>query len=139
VRVIVTGSRDWDDPRVVREAIVSRLRVLPNRTDTTIVHGAARGVDNIAAFEANMLGFRVEPHPADWDEHDRDGVSGVRCLCRDHAPVCPAAGPRRNEAMARLGADLCLAFPNGPSPGTTDMIRRAGQHGIPVEIIGEFA
>jgi hypothetical protein len=95
-------------------------------------------VDRIAAHEANMLGFRVEPIMAAWNDHDRDGVSGVRCRCDDGATVCPAAGPRRNEKMARRGADLCLAFPNGSSAGTDDMIRRAQRHGIPVEVMRDY-
>lgn len=75
------------------------------------------GVDRIAYQEAQKLGLLVEPHPAFWDAHP--GRS---------------AGFVRNEEMAALGADLCIAFWDGRSNGTYDMIQRATRHGIPTEI-----
>ena len=80
--------------------------------EPTIVHGDARGADRLAADVAMSHGFWVEAHPAQWT---RDGN---------------AAGPKRNEMLAKLGADLCIAFPGGR--GTADMVRRAEKHGIPV-------
>ena len=118
VRVIVCGSRGWHD----RGRITDRLAPLPD--DTVIVVGynpakdTPKGVDRIAYQEAQKLGLLVEPHPADWD-----GPDGKR------------AGFVRNEEMARLGADLCIAFWDGRSSGTADMMRRAEQHGIAVEVI----
>jgi len=109
VRVIVCGSRGWTDPGPVQEA----LAALP--AESTVVHGAARGADSIAARIAVDLGLPVEAHPAQWDKWGR------------------SAGPRRNAEMAALGADLCLAFRlTGPSPGTDDMVRRCRALGIPV-------
>jgi hypothetical protein len=40
----------------------------------------------------------------------------------------------RNEEMAALGADLCIAFWDGRSTGTKDMVDRAYDHGIEVEL-----
>jgi hypothetical protein len=37
--------------------------------------------------------------------------------------------------MAELGADLCIAFWDGRSKGTSHMIETARSHEIPVEII----
>lgn len=110
-RVIVCGSRRWRD----RNRIATRLFDLP--TDTTIVHGAAQGADRIAHQEAEKLGLLVEPHPAEW------GSLGKR------------AGLVRNEVMAGLGADLCIAFWDGRSTGTQHMIEQARKRDIPVEII----
>lgn len=111
MRVIVCGSRKWRD----RDKIVARLADLPG--DTVVVHGNAAGADRIAHQEAQKLGLLVEPHPADWRQYGK------------------AAGPMRNEDMAAVGADLCIAFWDGTSAGTADMIRRADRRGIPVEVV----
>jgi len=118
-RIIVCGSRTWRD----REAIASRFYDLDRNTKgpwptVVIVHGGARGADRIAADEAAKAGFIVEPHPADWGRYGK------------------AAGPIRNEEMAKLGADLCIAFWDLASSGTRDMVDRALAHGINVEIHG---
>lgn len=81
----------------------------------TIVHGAARGADLLAAHVAEELGYEVEAHPAQWDLHGR------------------SAGFIRNEAMAQSDVDLVIAFPGGR--GTADMIRRAESYSIPVRRI----
>lgn len=115
-RVIVCGSRHWTD----RNRIADRLFELSlehENLDCTIVHGYAKGADRIAGQEALKIGLLVEEHPADWNRH------GNR------------AGPIRNTKMAELGAVLCIAFWDGGSVGTKDMIAKAKKHGIPVEII----
>lgn len=115
MRVIVCGSRRWTD----RKAIADRLAdlVLEHAPDyPVIVHGAARGADRIAEDEAGKAGLVTEPHPADWDRHGK------------------RAGVIRNEEMAALGANLCIAFWDGQSTGTADMLERARKHGIPTEV-----
>ncbi len=111
MRVIVCGSRQWANYQTVYD----RLALLP--PDTVVVHGAARGADSAAETAADTLGLQVERHPADWNRHGK------------------AAGPIRNTKMAALGADLLIAFWDGDSRGTANMIARAKQHGIPVEVI----
>lgn len=113
-RVIVCGSRKWTD----REAISSRLFDLG---PSIIVHGNAAGADRIAGQEAQKLGLLVEPHPADWERHGNQ------------------AGPIRNNEMALAGADLCIAFWDGQSAGTKDMMARAKLRGIPVEVVTSSA
>jgi hypothetical protein len=111
MRVIVCGSRTWKNDKV----ICRRLLDLPR--GTIIVHGNAKGADQIAASVAYRIGLKVESHPANWDEHHR------------------AAGPIRNKLMASLGADLCIAFWDGKSKGTKNMIETARKHDIHVDII----
>jgi hypothetical protein len=110
MRVIVCGSREWTD----REAIADRLFDLP--PGSTIVHGGAKGADRIAAQEGQKLGHFIEVHPAFWDTHGK------------------RAGVIRNELMAGLGADLCIAFWDGRSRGTSHMVDAAEKRGIPVEL-----
>jgi len=117
IRVIVCGSRHWRD----RKKIVDRLYLL--HAATVIVVGynpdkdTPKGADRIAYQEAQKLGLAVEPHPAEWDVYGK------------------AAGAIRNKEMAEGGAKLCLAFWDGLSSGTLDMINQAVKRGIPVEVI----
>lgn len=117
MRVIVCGSRHWRD----REKITNRLAGLP--IVVTVVVGynpekdTPKGADRIAYQEAQKLGLAVEPHPAAWELHGK------------------GAGFVRNREMAEGGAILCLAFWDGLSSGTLDMMTQAVKRGIPVEVI----
>ena len=112
MRVIVCGSRDWHDVDAIRRALAR----LPFPHETVIVHGDARGADKQAGEIARTMGFRVEAHPAEWSKWGR------------------IAGPKRNQKMLDLGADLVLAFQLNASTGTNDMILKAARAGVPVEI-----
>ncbi len=114
MRVIVCGSRDMPN----RGRVWAALDKL--RRPVVIVHGACKtGADEHTrnwCYEMRNEGVTEEAHPADWG--------------RGHC-----AGPERNSRMAKLGADVCLAFWNGRSNGTCDMIRKATAAGIPVRVI----
>lgn len=114
-RVLVTGSRDWDDELTVETALAVAVY---QQVPAVIVHGACRtGADAIASRwtrRHRAIGLTEEAHPALWQWHGN------------------AAGPRRNAAMVNLGADLCLAFIRGGSPGATHTARLAERAGIPV-------
>jgi hypothetical protein len=125
-RILVTGSRAWDDWVTVWTALEDAIEEAyrKGRREYVVVHGGAKGADQIAAdFCEDQAGWyddyanqvlAVERHPADWDKHGK------------------AAGPIRNQAMVDLGADVCLAFQIGDSRGTADCIRRAEKAGIPI-------
>lgn len=116
-RVIVCGSRGWHDRQRIQDRFADLvLEDFPGE-NIVIVHGAARGADRIAADEAGKSGLYVESHPADWGQYGK------------------SAGFKRNEEMASLGADLCLAFWDGRSNGTTHMMSMAEKYRIPVEVI----
>jgi hypothetical protein len=113
-RLLVTGSRTWDDAAVIEDALAVILARHPE--GVLLVHRACpRGADAIAAaYAARTAGYRIEAHPADWRRHGR------------------AAGQLRNAEMTALGADGCIAFLQGASPGTAATIRLARVAGIPV-------
>lgn len=127
-RILVTGSRDWTDTRVIADGLIAAIEHGPDDLfghhpthgaylhwgQITVVHGAARGADRFAARIARAWGMVVEPHPADWKTHGR------------------AAGHRRNAHMVALGADVCIAFPLGASRGTRGCMALAEAAGIPV-------
>lgn len=104
-RIIICGGRTYADRARVAAVLEEYAAAKP-----TIVHGGARGADTLADREARARGLRVETFAAHWDVHGK------------------AAGPIRNEAMVRAGADLVIAFAGGT--GTADCLRRAKQAGI---------
>lgn len=102
MRLLVTGSRDWED----YDHILRIFEGFPK--DTLLVHGGARGADKLAHRAALELGWpEPEVHEADWNGLGR------------------RAGAVRNQEMVDAGADLCLAFPLEQSKGTWDCIQRA--------------
>jgi hypothetical protein len=124
MRVIVTGSRTWDRPDVIRDCltIIAKAAFAEGDTELVVVHGACpKGADAIAdawALEQGRLWpIRAERHPANWD---RDGRR---------------AGFIRNEEMVLLGADLLLAFIRDGSRGASHTVRRAEEHEIPTKVI----
>lgn len=138
-RVLVTGSRDWADSTLVEQALDAVLALLQVPVTVqdriTLVHGAARGLDSLAARAAGSRGWKLEGHPAQWDRHT------VACPAR-HAeqPTCIMAGHRRNHEMIALGADLVVAFPlgiegSGQSRGTWGCARAAKEAGLPTVVL----
>ena len=121
IRIIICGSRRWNDRQAIaqwlNEFVVERGYRFP---DPVIVHGGARGADRLAEEEAGKAGLLTEAHPADWERHGK------------------RAGLIRNEEMAALGADLCIAFWDGRSTGTRHMLDTARRHGIPTEVIRDL-
>lgn len=120
-RVLVTGSRNWTDQEAVFTALLDQWE--KSGGEMVVIHGGARGADQIAHGWATTtpdeMGVSVEVHPADWGRHGK------------------AAGFIRNQQMVDAGADVCLAFPLGKSPGTRHCMKAAERAGIPVINYGE--
>lgn len=111
-RVLITGSRDWDDA----QAVYSALTRVIDGPDWTIVHGhCPTGADALGDFWGRMTGYPIERHPADWKAHGK------------------AAGFRRNAEMVALGADVCLAFIKNNSRGASHTAGLAEKAGIPTK------
>ena len=117
-RVLVTGSRTWQN----RAAIVDALdQLLAEHGVLTVVHGNAPGADRIAHnwalsqhYASSCGAVTPEAHPADWKKFGK------------------RAGMFRNSLMVELGADVCLAFIRNQSPGATQCAALAEKAGIPV-------
>lgn len=115
--ILICGSRDWRAARHIREVLEQY-----DPATTILVHGAARGADQLAGKVALDLGWspdNIHPYPADWTTHGK------------------AAGPIRNQQMLDsepIGKVYAFRL-NGPSRGTDDMIRRARSAGIETVVI----
>ena|SRR5271170_2129826 len=109
-RIIVCGGRRYANRTFVYAAL--DLLAATFAMPMIVVHGKAPGADDLASQWCLERGVTQEAHPADWDYYGN------------------SAGPRRNKAMAKAGAALCVAFPGGT--GTESMIREATACGIEV-------
>lgn len=122
-RVLVTGSRTWDDQRTVWQAIAAAVTANAPRTATVVlVHGACpQGADAHAAAWVraargdNRRPVTEETHPANW---------------RPNGVLDKSAGFARNAEMVALGADVCLAFIRNGSRGASHTARLAEEAGI---------
>lgn len=114
-RIIVAGSREFTDYGTAKEKLDG---IVPKYSNTEIVCGGCRGADRLGERYAREHGIPVVYFPADWDRHGR------------------AAGPIRNREMAEYaGSDahgVLVAFWNGHSRGTADMITTAANHGCEI-------
>jgi hypothetical protein len=116
-RVLVCGSRYFDDYSSLCRWLDHLLKRVLNTHRVIIIHGACRGADTLAESYARSRGLFVEAYPADWDRYGR------------------SAGPKRNAKMIGI-ANAVVAFWDGNSVGTRDTIERAKQKGIPLRIVG---
>ena len=111
-RIIIAGSRDWGNWRLVDKA-VKRSGIEINLEEDVIVSGAARGVDTVGEVWAEDMGLPVVQFPAYWERHGK------------------SAGHKRNKEMANY-ADALIAIWDGRSAGTRNMIETAQDHGLEV-------
>ena len=81
-----------------------------------VVSGAARGIDRSGEIWAAWQDVKVSRFPADWQSFGR------------------SAGPKRNRQMAAY-ADALIAFWDGKSKGTLNMINEMRKLGKPYHVV----
>lgn len=114
MRVLVCGGREFTDwHRLCRELDAMHTQ----QPFTCLIHGAAKGADEMAGAWAASRNIQVAEFPADWETHRR------------------AAGPIRNKQMLDEGKpQLVVAFPGGR--GTANMVKQAVAAGLEVRKVG---
>lgn len=127
-RLLVTGSRTWEDAHLIRVALRAAAVSLGVPTwEITLVHGGARGADLLAGQVGHRMSMRIEVHEADWRRCTQDCLHDLKAAKN----YCPDAGYRRNATMLALmpPGSLVLAFaanvPGGTS-GCAQVARRVG-------------
>ena len=115
-KVIIAGTRDFSDYGLLSQKCDAILSTKKMDNNIIVVSGTARGADRLGERYARERGYRIERYPADWD---RDGNS---------------AGPIRNAKMAN-NANALIAFWDGQSRGTKNMIDTAREKGLAVRVI----
>lgn len=114
-RVIIAGCRDFDNYELLKEKCDYFLQD-EKKEDVVIISGHASGADALGERYAQERGFQLETFPADWKAHGR------------------AAGPIRNARMASA-ANALIAFWDGKSRGTKNMIETAKNHNLKVVVV----
>lgn len=122
MRLIVAGGREFKNVRLLYvwlDAIKAKMDA--KGITMTIVEGGARGADTMGREWAKSRGVKYETFEADWNRY------GVK------------AGGIRNQEMADYAAltpnSGLLAFWNGQSTGTKDMIERAENKKLIVKVV----
>ena len=123
LRVIIAGSRDFNDYELLKKSaieIITKKTMLPDLT--RIISGGARGADSLGERFANEMGLEISRFIPDWD-----GL-GKR------------AGYVRNAEMAKFAVEddndgMLIAFWDGQSRGTKHMIDLAKRYGLEVHVV----
>ena len=115
-RVIIAGSRDFNDYNLLKEKCDTFLEIKRMVNDIQIVSGGARGADSLGERYAAEKGYNLQLFNADWEKYGK------------------SAGYKRNVEMAE-NADALIAFWDGQSRGTEHMIRTARDHKLSVRIV----
>jgi len=113
VKLIVSGGRDFKDEARLRMT----MSLYPDILFSELVCGMCpTGADKFAFDYARKSRRKVHEFPAEWD-----------------SSLGKKAGPIRNEQMAAF-ADVLIAFWDGKSKGTRDMIYKALKGGLEVHV-----
>ncbi|MBN9214747.1 MAG: DUF2493 domain-containing protein [Microbacterium sp.] len=125
-RILITGSRTWEDRQAIRDALRSVWREAGSPQDAVLVSGASpKGADRMCEEVWAFNGLAVERHPAAWRTHDEQCPESHR-----GQDTCKRAGFRRNAEMVALGADVCIGFIRDGSAGATSTVNLAQRAGI---------
>lgn len=122
MRVIITGSRDWEGiqatERINRILLAVEMMANALGSPLQIVHGnCPTGADAAADRWARRRGYEPILYHAEWGKLGKP------------------ADFIRNTSMALGGGDLCIGFLKDNSEGTIDMTEKAKARKIPTFII----
>lgn len=115
-RVIIAGTRFFNDYSLLKE---TADRLLADKITAgysiVIVSGGCAGADLLGERYAKENGYSIDRYPAEWKEYGKK------------------AGIMRNAVMAD-NADALIAYWDGISRGTKNMIDEARKRGLAVRI-----
>ena len=132
MRLMITGSRTWDDPQAIERALSWWLSSAGTGNHVLVSGACAKGADRMAeqawgqwAAEAAKVPdpsytLTIERHPADWQLHGR------------------GAGAIRNRQMVQSGIDYALAFWMDGSPGTRHALSEIVRARVPYTLFARW-
>lgn len=115
-KVIIAGGRHFDNYQLLKEHCDYYLQNKMKEYQIIVISGHAAGADTLGERYAQERGLPLDAHPADWKAHGK------------------SAGYVRNKEMAEV-ADALIAFWDGVSRGTKNMINLAKSKGLKVAIV----
>ena len=115
-RVIIAGTRSFSDYELLRDSCNNLLSEKQRTHTVVVISGTARGADQMGERYARERGFQLRRFPVDWEQYGK------------------SAGHIRNAKMAD-NADALIAFWDGESKGTKNMIDNARRKGLAVRVI----
>ena len=130
MKIVICGGRDFSDIDLFLTEIHA---ILEDKHDFTIIQGGATGADSFAKQYAEMNNFKHEEYKAAWDDLDAPGAV-IKINKKTGKPYNIRAGHDRNFVMLDL-ADMVVAFWDGKSPGTGEMVREATKRNIPLVVV----
>ena len=114
MKLIIAGGRDFNNYNLLKKEILNIIKDLKGQI--IIISGTAKGADSLGEIFAKEFQLKIERYPAQWCTHGR------------------SAGFQRNKIMAK-NADILIAFWDGSSRGTANMIQIAKMQKLIIHII----
>jgi predicted Rossmann fold nucleotide-binding protein DprA/Smf involved in DNA uptake len=112
MKVIIAGGRNFSNYKLLKDYCEI---ILDNYREIEIVSGGAKGADKFGELFASENNLVVNQFLPDWAKYGK------------------AAGIKRNEYMAEY-SDMLIAFWDGKSIGTKNMINLAKSNGLKVSV-----
>jgi len=112
IKVIIAGGRNFDDFNKLCQVCDEFLK---DQNNIEIVSGAYKGADALGETYAAERNHPIKQFPADWRRYGK------------------SAGLKRNAEMANY-ANMLIAFWDGKSKGTKNMIELARLAGLKVKV-----
>jgi basic membrane lipoprotein Med (substrate-binding protein (PBP1-ABC) superfamily) len=112
MKVIIAGGRTFNNYELLKNVCNQIIK-----KDWTIISGCASGADTLAIDYAKEFNINYEEYPADWNLYGK------------------SAGLIRNQQMLNTNATHLIAFWDGKSPGTKNMINISKLKNIEIIVI----
>ena len=141
-KVIIAGGRDFNDKEQMRIGVGKVLLGKENPNNlfntkpfykVTLITGKAEGADALGEDLAKTeWHIPIEEYPAQWDDIEGKPKREIG-KTKYGKKYWKGAGHARNRQMAEV-ADILIAFWDGRSRGTHNMIKEALDYGLEVHV-----
>jgi len=144
MRLVISGGRNFNNYDLLKKSTHKLFYKLTTETgyiknwkdDVEIVWGTALGADTLAKKFADEYKLKHKPFPAKWDDINTPGA--IVKYNKYGKSYNAKAGYDRNLQMALYAKEdsgVLLAFHDGKSRGTGNMIQIAKKHDLKIFII----